>query len=750
MRRCAYVALVGASFGLGATEAKSQDEVGAATKSTPLPTVEVVTPKPPTAAKKKKAAAKKAPATGQTGAVQGQTAGASGGPGSGAAAVINADLDGDSVANPYRVAPSSRQHTQTFTRADIQRLNPKNIFDLLTHATGVLPTYMGRKHVFNLNIRGDTNFGFIIDGAYMPSYIGGRILASLPVSAIEQIDIVRDGGALTLGPLTDYMSASGALNSGFIVIRTRRPVKTEVDARASIESYGTEKASAFTGTVLDPRSIKNNGWTGYVAGLGAYGTTDGPDGWNMWADAKTLMGKVGIGKGGFFTEAMVYKDYSAYGFERATTDIAGAIPYQKWSYDPIDTLLFASNTRMEWNKSNTTLLTVSLNEVTQSNVLDTYDATKFAPLPTNNESDKLQTVNLRHRIAFGGTMLEAGGQYVHWHSPTGELFFVGKEREEETRSGYVNAEQKLFGDTLTLDASGRFDDHTIIKGIDSYGESTTNLQTCTAKCSYIYDKDLPRAKSVSVGATLAVTHEITTTARYSRTSQGGVSGIATDTGEPLAAALSNKWEAGITANYVQWLVPTLTYFDTRVDNDKVPYNYTTGTPAVALWSETDTHRAGIELVVNGTLFERGFPGRVTYSFGWTHLTKLESSSRDPYIDSYYPNTKPEDLINATISGEWGPYFATASLTHVSGYLSNFNTVRSTTIKIPGTNIYELTYNPVGDFDVVDLNFGRHFQIGEWDAALSFYGRNLLDENFQTVNGFPAIGRVFGTEVSFKY
>lgn len=742
MRKYALGALIGASLGMAGTEAQAQN-TSTSTQSTPLPTVEVVTPETaPKAPKKKSAAKKTAPTSGQTGAVQAPTSGASGNAGTGVGAAINADLGTDSVANPYRVAPSSWQHTQVFTQEDIKRLNPKSVFDLLSQATGVLPTYMGRKHVFNLNIRGDTNFGFIIDGAYMPSFIGGRILQSLPVSAIEQIEIVRDGGALTLGPLTDYMSASGALNSGFIVIRTRRPVKTEVDTRAAIESYGTQKASVFTGTTFDSKSLKSNGWYGYVAGVGGYATTDGPDGWNMWADSKNLMGKIGLGKGGFFTEAMVYKDYGSYGFERGTNKLAGALPYQKWSYDPIDTLFFSSNSRMSWDKHNTTLLTVALSEVEQENVLDTFDATKFTPMPTNYETDKLQTINLRHRLAFGGTMLEAGGQYVHWHSPTGELYFVGREREEETWSGYVNAEQKLFGDILTLDASGRVDDHTVIKGIESYGESISGASTtCRMNCAYIYDKGFPLAKSLSLGASLAVTREITTTMRYSRTSQGGTSNVlvAANTTGALDGAVQNKWEAGVTANYTPLFIPTLTYFDTRVDNDKVPYGYTTiSGVATPMWTQANTHRAGVELAVTGTILDKGFPGKISYSAGWTHLTMFQSSSRDGTVDFYYPSTKPEDIINFSISGEYEAYFANVSLNHVSGYLSNFNTGSSS------------LYNPVGDFDVLNASIGRHFQLGEWDSKLTFYGRNLLNENYETVNGYEAIGAVYGSEISFTY
>ncbi len=632
---------------------------------------------------------------------------------------FKSDLDANSVNNPYSVAPSSRDHTQTFTKADIERLHPASVFDLLTHATGVQPSYRGRKHVFNLNIRGDSNFGFVIDGVYLPDFIGGRILAALPVSVIEQLEVVRDGTALTLGPSVNLNSASGANNSGFIVIHTRRPDKTEAEVRAALETYGTETASAYAGT-----TFAKDGWTGYVAGMGSYRTTDGPDGYNMWADSKNGFAKLGIGRGGFFTEAMLYRDNAAFGFERARAgEVTNGpnpmqnIPNQNWSYDPIDTLFFASNSRMSWDKHNTTLFTASITDIEQSNVLATYDNTSF---DVNEESDRLESISLRHRIAFADTLLEGGGQYVHWHSPSGELYFPGREREEEIWGGFVRGEQKLFHDMLTLDASGRIDKRTIDKGIDLYDESTLMAGLCSGQmtnpagepCLDFYDRDLPLAKSISLGAAVAVTREISVSGRYGHTSQDAPDGLPSATGRPLDGETLDKWEAAVSAHYVPWFVPTLTYFDTRVDNDTMPLNYFVplgGSNYVAHWKQVDSRRAGIELCATGTLTGPGLPGKLTYSAGWTHLTEYEatSSPQDTYNDAAYPDTRPHDLINATITEEVGPYFATVSLSHVSSYLNNFRAPQNGS---PAT----LVYNSVGDYQLLDASFGRHFTLGEWD------------------------------------
>jgi outer membrane cobalamin receptor len=644
----------------------------------------------------------------------------SAGPGGG-----RADLAPDSTANAYRVAPSSRQHTQTFTRKDIEDIHPANVYDLLSHATGVTVTHKGRKFPFSLNIRGDSNFGFIIDGAYVPGFIAGRILQSLPVSSIEQADVVRDGTALTLGPLVNFSSASGALNSGFVVIRTRTPTKTEAEARVGVETYGGVKTSVFAGSTFE-----RDGWTGYLAGLGSYQTADGPDGYNMWSENRTGFGKAGVGFGGFFTETMIYKDHSRWGFERAKEgESKASLVSQKWSYDPIDTTLVASNSRMEWNAANTTLLTMSVHEVQQSNILASYVS---PAVKVNDERDSMHTLNLRHSLRFGGTLLQAGAQYVHWRTPTGELFYTGYEREEETLSGYANAEQKLFGDRVTIDGSARVDDHTVITGVDLYdrgqGPGGGNY-------ACYYDKELPLAISYATGASVLLIPQLLATGRYSHTEQGGITGIVPAPGETLDPETQEKYEVGLEGRFSKYITPTLTYFDTSVANDKTPVSYVTDPVteySVAQWGQSDTHRTGFELALKGALSGAGWPGKTSYSAAWTHMASLESST-----DAYYPFAKPRDLVNLKLTEEFGPWFASASLNYVSEYLSNFNSSDN-------------GHHKVGNFTAVDLSFGRTLRIGDNDARLTLFGRNVTDEHYETVYGYPAAGAVYGAELAVKY
>jgi hypothetical protein len=724
-----YAALLGAApVGLCLCASPAFAQTATAQTVTPLPPVQVKTgqrPRPSHPAKKRREngdQAKRDANSGQGSGEGGGVAGASGWVGNSGEG--RGDLAADNTANAYRVAPSSRQHTQTFTRKDVEDLHPANVFDLLSHATGVLATYQGRKFPFNLSIRGDTNFGFIIDGAYVPAFIAGRILQSLPVQSIEQVDVVRDAAALTLGPLVDFSSASGALNSGFVVIRTRTPQKTEAEARATVETYGGAKASVFAGSTFD-----RDGWKGYVAGLGSYQTTDGPDGYNMWAENKTGFGKVGVGFGGFFTETMIYKDHSRWGFERANpAESAASLVNQKWSYDPIDTTLVTSNSRMAWNANNTTLLTMSVHEVAQSNILAAFNS---PTVTVNDERDSMQTLNLRHSLQFNGTLLQAGTQYVHWHTPTGELFYTGYEREEETLSGYANAEQKFFGDRLTLDGSARVDDHTIITGIDLFGQGGPG----GSKYPYYHDRELPLAVSYSTGASVLVIPQLLATGRYSHTEQGGVAGVVPASGQTLDPEEQEKYEVGLEGRVSKYFTPTLTYFDTTVANDKTPIKYVLDPVtkyAIAQWGESDTHRNGFELAVKGAYSGENWLGKLSYSAAWTRLTALESTT-----DIHYQYSKPKDQFNIKLTEEYGPYFGTLSLNYVSKYQSNFNSLDG-------------QYHDIGDFVVVDLNVGKTFRLGENEAKLTLFGRNITNEKYETTYGYPAIGALYGAEFAVKY
>jgi outer membrane cobalamin receptor len=636
------------------------------------------------------------------------------------------DLQPDNTANFARVAPSSRPHTETFTRADIEAIRPADIYDLLSHAAGVVVTYQGRKLGYNLMIRGDSNYGFIIDGAYVPLATAGRILQTLPISAIEQVDIVRDSTALMLGPLVDFDSASGALNSGFIVIRTRQPTKTEGELRSSVASFGSTTASGYAGTVFADGPV----WSkAYVSGLIAHAQTAGPTGYNSWGTSTTGFLKTGATAGIFETSLEVFHDDARYGFERALAgQSTSSLVAQQWSYAPIDTTLITSNSNIRWNANNSTLLTFSYNTVSAQNVQASYSS---SAVTFNEDKSYTFSANLRHSLQFEQTLLQAGVEYVGYDSPTGQLFYAGYANAEETLSGYVHGEQKLFADRLTLDASARVDDHTIIQGIDLYNQGNGG-GSGKAVYQYFYNRTLPLAMSFSGGAAWTILPQLMATGRFSHTAQSGLTNLLSANGEALQPESQNKWELGLLAPLSEAFRPGLNVFDIKIDNDKTPTSYEKingyQTP---LWSETNTERRGFELIGKGLVADN-LLGRTNYSASWMHLTNVTSSTI-----ATYPSTIARNVVNGTLTQTWREYSGTAALTYVSPYWSNFNSSDG-------------LYHSIGNFVVVDLRVGRSFDLGATKANLSVFGRNITDRKYETVYGFPAWGSVYGSEFTLTF
>lgn len=71
----------------------------------------------------------------------------------------------DTPVNPVRLPQSARISSQTLDEEDVDKRQARDVFDLLNYGTGIFTTTSGKKAPANLNIRGDGNFAFIIDGA---------------------------------------------------------------------------------------------------------------------------------------------------------------------------------------------------------------------------------------------------------------------------------------------------------------------------------------------------------------------------------------------------------------------------------------------------------------------------------------------------------------------------------------------------------------------------------------------------------
>lgn len=617
------------------------------------------------------------------------------------------ELDPDSLANPYRVAPSSRPSVQTLGADEIAAYAPRDVFDLLNHAVGVLPLYQGRKVPMHLQIRGEGNFAYIIDGAYIERDTGARILAALPLDAIEHVEIVRDATALTLGPLVNFASAAGAPNDGFIVIRTRKPKRTGGHLKAQVEGEGT--------TALEGGAAWHGEQGAYAGAVLRGFDTDGQTDAHTARDNLTALALGGIAQDRYALDLTAFRDHGKFDFQRANAQAGAVMANQKWSFDPIGTTLFALNARWSWDDRQTTLFSVYRNELKATFQQGSF-ASNAVVLHANEETST--GVALKHGLRLGDTLLQAGLQYNHWETPTGQLFYEYAPRDEEIASGFMLAEHKLLGGALVLDGAYRADQKNILKGVDSYGHSSAyNASTFT-------DRRLPIAQFVSLGASWTPLPDWAYTARYAYGAQSGNLAVYTDVGTVLHDEVQNKAEVSARyAGLAEWVEPQLTLFYAHDENYKYPVRFD-NTTQQAIFAEATAHKTGLEFSLHGHLGED-----TRWHLGWTHLFY------DPMVDDH-GRTAPRNLAVMNLTHDWKRWEFQGALQYVDAFSSNFPTGGA--------------YKPIGDFVRLDLSASHRFALDGRPVTLMLYGRNVGDAHYSTQVGFDDPGAVWGASAQIDF
>ncbi|MEO8038987.1 MAG: TonB-dependent receptor plug domain-containing protein [Betaproteobacteria bacterium] len=617
------------------------------------------------------------------------------------------DRDADSAANPYRVAPSSRAATQTFTQEEIAALKPRDVFDLLNQATGVYTMYQGRKMPFSVRIRGDVNFAYIIDGVYLPESSAGRVLQSLPVLAIEQIDVVRDATALTLAPLVNFVSPSGAPNDGFIIIRTRRPQRNEATVRVATESFGTRTGAAFGGLANDKA---------YVSGLISNYRTDGPADQNMARISDTMMAKAGLHVGGLDTHFSYYRDRTNQQIQAADPAESTLWP-QRWALAPIETSFGAGSASMEWNARHTTYASIA-----QSRVIATLlQGSILVPQPNFIANQEfIETYDIKHTYRMDATLLRAGAQYLHFNTPTGQSFYEGSPREERITAYYAYGEQGFFGRRLVVDASVRRDDQYVIQGVDRFTPTPGQ-----GVLEVVRDRSLPSSNYWAAGAYVVPSPHWRLSGRVYHAEQGGIVNVLAVDNKPLDPEIQTKYEAGITYGGSPRFTLTATAFYGAIRNAKAPTRYVrSGARFVALYDQMNVVRSGVELSGNGVLESR--LGTTRWRFGYTYL-----GSGGGALD--YGREAPRNLFNGAVQQVWGHWDANIAVNRVDTFLSNFQSLDG-------------QFKPIGDYTRVDLSVGRQFKFGPTNTRMALYGRNVTDRRYESQLGFRDPGRVIGFEI----
>ena len=644
-----------------------------------------------------------------------------------------ADLEPDSLKNPYRVESTGRFGSEVITREDIEALAPKDVFDLLDKAVGMNLTYQGRKSPYFLDERGGGNLTYILDGAILPTS-SNRILQKIPMAAIEQIQVVRGSTSLAMGPTIPIGSSNSGsgITTGFVIIRTRQPKGTEAEGSTFVEQAVDQPAangqSIYAGTQMgDPGAVN-----GYIAGMWSRRDVPSKDSWFDGQTADAGMATAGFRNGRFSLNTMVYQDRGTFEMQRGVT-VTGALDASKWYYDPLKTNVFSADMSMAWTDNQVTLLSFFDTKYQQTEYDESFSSNKAVAPKYFDE--KTRGYNLRHNARFGDTLLQAG-----WQATESEGF------GPNTSSAYNNwrtqvqgwsaaIEQKLFEKRLTLDAGYRRDD----KHIDHSVSGNLTPAKIAAQLKANNNIDMAPARVFTLGARWQIDDVYALNGRYFDGDEGtsGDFDLVTKSGAPLHPTRQKRTEIAFEAAPVSYFKPTLTWFDVDIRNQKAATTntYIVDGQTYYYYMEADTHRRGLELLISGEITPR-----TSYSFAVTHMLENEATSAGVTTDAL-GLTQPTNLYTFRLSHGWDDWRTNLWVKRVDPW--------NTSTSAMGT-----AYNVnLGDYTRVDANIMRDFPFDGHKATLELYGRNLGNDHYATrytTGYYYDRGRTIGLQLSAKF
>lgn len=638
------------------------------------------------------------------------------------------DLQAQSLENPYRVESTAEAGSQTMSREDIAALAPKDVIDLLDKASGLNVTYQGRRSPFFVDERGGGNLTYILDGAVLPTQCN-RILQSIPVEAIEEVKIVRGSTSLALGPSIPLASSSplgptasgSGINTGFVIIRTRRPQATELRAATYAEKAVSQPVArglgAYAGSSYEDTA---NGSGLFLAGTISHDDMPSKDSWydGRNSDAYLLTGGFHYGK--FALTGNGYLSRARFEMQRGVT-FSGALDTCMWAYDPLTTVVLSSNGTMSWSPNEVTLLDLYYTKYEQNEI----DASsKSAIATTRYYSEKTGGASLRHNLRLGSTLFQLGGEYI-WgrgFGPNTNQVYNNWEVEVYGFSGTV--EQKLWKDQITLDAG--------------YRQDAKHIDRSANKASLL---------AADSNVTLAPSHVVTAGASWnpgilnlSVRGFGGYEGasgdfdLKTKKGVALHAEKQGRVEASLEGTVLPYARPMVTWFLVDIENQKAASadTYSVDGETYYYYSETDSRRQGLEFQVNGD-----FGQIMSYGICWTHMLVNESDSSGITTDNNGA-LYPENTVTGRISARWHGWRLNFTAKEVGAWNSSVSAMG----KVINVGL--------GDYLRLDANVAKDFRMGKSYFTAELYGRNLLNDHYSsryTTGYYKDRGLTVGTRLS---
>lgn len=601
----------------------------------------------------------------------------------------------------YSQPKSFQNNTQTFKKQDFESLPVNNAYEMLDYATGAFIQTHGRKSPYFASIRAGSNLGIIIDGAYLPAPAASKVLMQLPVTAIESMTIVRDASALNLGPLTSIIGPmTSSRTEGFIVIKTLgsfRGSKSELHARA-----GRFGHAGIDGTT----SVQFSDEVGARVVLGLE-SRDGAPGYNNGHEHAVGLWKVEGYHDKMDWQVSLFHADGQMELQRGLP--SSGVSDAKWRYDPLTVRMLNSQAGYYWNEQNTTSARFAYTE-SQAD-LQQYSHSKPNAYSEEKTVERFANIDVSHALKTEQNILRFGYNFMNYHNPTGMLYYPGFERKEQIQSFYLQDEYRA--DKFTFDVGVRTDQRTIEKGYEQTGN----------KRRVIENVKLDDLLTAAIGGTYALSPDTLFSLRTLYTEQQPIS-VYTNNNAQLLKEKRLRGELGWSQSWHPLFNTTLTGFIENLDDaayidSQIPDPNIAG-ENINVYGNASWQNRGVELEIKGRYKAYG------YEVG---LSKVDPGATPSGVVNV-----PKELLRARAYYHGPVWTVDMGARSMDKYY---------TANKAGSGF-------AGDFVTYDASVGRHFKTTGATHKVSLYAKNVTDEKYETMYGFPNEGLSYGVDYRVQF
>jgi outer membrane cobalamin receptor len=593
----------------------------------------------------------------------------------------------------------------TISAVEIEKQGAVTLVDALKFVPGGWTETRGRKTKQFFSVRGQKYPypDYSIDGVWQKEFEEtGYFLSALD---IESVEIVRSSSALVKG-------LSGL--TGVVDVKTKKPERETISLLAKYGELNNYVTSLQYGNKINDFSFTTSA---------AFFGTEGPPGRN---------GKERIGN---FHGNLDWKINSKFKLAAGVTYISGLrqlvriddeigapnIKNRMEKYDPVRTLL--THVKLNYTGNDGSLTELQTNMAYRNVDFANYNIPQETTA-WHDENDWEYGVNVLHnRPLSPSNTLRIGALYNHWVAPDGKRFYVGRSSNVHTFSGVVASEQKVG--KFLFDAGFRLIGGHIVEwggfGIEGSGGAFRDVEPIEDEAAQVEWQSVLGASYVLSGVS---------SLHYNFSGGTIAPRKGSLTGEGVTPEDEGRFQHDFGFRYKSQNrseISVSTFFTRR--KNSIDFSgqtiVTENDLVMELYENIDKRSYGVEMSA-----KLNVPSLHSYFFGNALLMKGEKESENSMVKD---EQLPRVILNTGFYFDYSSFDANVFVNYTGPY-SNNRFVNPAWVQEHGDFL-------LGDFLSVDATTGYTFS-GRFTTRLFIEVKNIVDQKYMTVAGYPDPGRLF--------